>query len=194
MAYVYGLRAKDSAEYFYIGSTKHSLEHRFKQHLDMIRLGRNNNRHLVNKVNKIGVGNIIIEPIHTCGEVERFDVEYQTIHEYLANGAKLTNVKLSASDFEIARIRQEYDEFELEPRHIHGFVDAFENGCSRNGDPMADHLADFIEKAATHLFETHFNDFLVTVYEVMVTAYDESEADRQAASVYQRIFAMLERD
>lgn len=193
MAYVYGLRAADGDAYFYIGSTKHPLTHRLKQHLDMIRLGYNKNRHLVHKVTQVGAENVVIEPLVECDEHERFTREYEIISEFLQAGVRLTNVVVDQRDYEVMRATQEYDEFVLEPRHINAFVDALDLGLRRNGDALHDKLAEVIEEGVLHMARKHTADFLSTIDEIMTDNYEPADANRQTAELHRRVLEVLER-
>lgn len=193
MAYVYGLRANDGTEYFYIGSTKHALQHRLKQHLDYIRLGYNKNRHLCHKVAQVGPENVVIEAIEECGEAERFEREYAHIQAHLGRGVKLTNAVLDARSFELQRQMQEYNEFELQPYHMIAITDAYEFGCTRNGDALHDAFCRVAELMARNIFEKHSDEFLEQIDDVMAAHYEPEEANRQAASLRQRVLALLER-
>lgn len=193
MAYVYGLRAIDGAEYFYIGSTKNTLQRRLRQHLDAVRLGQHKNTHLINKVKKVGVENVVIEPILECADGVRFIREYEEIRAHIKRGVKLTNIRVDETHFEWLRAQEEFDEFILLPHHIHTIVDAFEYGLKRGTHDLANKFMELVETMSVHIFENHFNEFMDTIHEVMANAYEQPESDRQAAGVYTRIFAMLER-
>lgn len=194
MAYIYGLRAKDADSYFYIGSTKHTLEHRLRQHLDMIRLGRNKNRHLVHTVNKIGAENICIEVIEICGELERFNREYVFIQAALEQGVKLTNIIYNQRDFEAARAFEESAEYELIPRHIEGLCLALEGKTTRNGDSLHDRLADLLDELSWYLVRKFPNEYMAWIAEVVPKHYEPEEAERQTANFCKRISEVLERD
>lgn len=192
MAYVYGLRTSHDLDYFYIGSTKNSLSHRLKQHIDYIRLGYNKNHHLVNKVRKVGFENVIIEPIIECDESERFDREYEIITEHLQKGVHLTNVVVNY-EYDVLRQAQEYDEFQLEPHHIEAFADILEAGAKRNGDPLHDRLSDLLEDGVLHMARKHTADFLNMIAEIMTDNYEPVEANRKTAELHKRVLAALER-
>jgi len=95
-AHIYGLREKGASVFFYIGSTKNSPNKRFRQHLTK----RTVNRHLSNKIKKIGkdcVELIIIEKVDLN---QRFSAEYRWIQKYLSEGHPLTNKRLVPAAFE----------------------------------------------------------------------------------------------
>lgn len=195
MAFIYGIRAKDSEEYFYIGSTKHPIEHRLRQHLDQIRRGLNRNHHFVHTVNKVGESNLVIEVIEECPDDDQFVREYEVIHEFVGKGIRLTNVKLAHGDYAALRLQAErdyYDNYELTPRHVYAFLDAYENGVERTGDSLGDHLAEFIEASVKVIFEKRLDEFKAHIPEIMREHFDEQEADRQTADIYRRISEMLE--
>lgn len=194
MAFVYGLRAVDSDAYFYIGSTKHALAHRLKQHLDMIRLGRNRNKHLCRKVNQIGAANVVIEAIEECHELARFDREYAVIQELTARGVKLTNVLLNQPQYELNRQVEEYENYELLPYHFVAMVEAIEGKTVRLGDDsLHDKFADVLDASAWHLARKHLDGWKEMIAECMARHYVPEEAHRQTASLYQRISTVLER-
>lgn len=194
MACVYGLRAKDQDQYFYIGSTKHSPQHRLQQHLDMIRLGRNRNLHLVRKVNQLGAENICIDVIEECKDLVRFEREYEIIQRLLAQGVKLTNIQHNLSQYEIVRQVEEYDNYELFPHHFEAMVAAVEGKTERNGDAIHDMFCDVLDKTSWHLALKHLDGWKEMIAECMVKCYEPEEAKRQTASLYQRISQVLERN
>jgi len=91
MAVVYGLRAKDSDQYFYVGCTKHTAERRLAGHLEAIRNKTMRNRHFVHKAKKIGLENIVADVLEETTEADRFSREEWWIKHLLASGAKLVN-------------------------------------------------------------------------------------------------------
>lgn len=92
MAIVYGLRDKKKKEYFYIGCTRKSVHTRLSEHLAMIRTGYKKNRHFVNKVNKIGVSNIVADVIEVTSNGMQFEREEYWIKYFLGIGYKLVNI------------------------------------------------------------------------------------------------------
>lgn len=92
MCVIYGLRARDSKTYFYIGSTKFTAEYRLRQHLDYIRTGHQTNRHLAHTVRKIGPDNIVVDVIEEVSPEDRFEREKEIIEAYVRQGNELTNL------------------------------------------------------------------------------------------------------
>ena len=43
LAYIYGLRDKNSDKYFYVGSTKHTPQRRWRQHQEQLECGNHHN-------------------------------------------------------------------------------------------------------------------------------------------------------
>jgi hypothetical protein len=127
MCVVYGLRAQDSELYFYIGSTKFTAEKRLSTHLDYIRLGYNSNRHLCNKVNKVGPENVVVDVLEDTNPLDRWAREEVWIDKLIANGHPLTNL-MHSRDFE----RQEtiIDEYDYRSLMITGLLwyDRYQHG------------------------------------------------------------------
>jgi hypothetical protein len=193
MAFVYGLRADGDAEPFYIGSTKNPVERRFKQHLDDIRTGRNKNTHLVRRARKIGADRIVCDVIEECSNADRFEIEYATIRKALDRGVKLTNIIVAQRDFEIRRLTEEYDNYEILPRHIEAILNAVENGLRRDEDSLLNKMRELIESLAHDLIFNHTEETRGLVMEVMAANYDHEEAERQTTGIHQRISEVLER-
>lgn len=194
IARVYGIRSKNTTDYFYIGSTKHSLEIRLKGHIDAIKRGNNKNRHFTNKVKRVGIENLVIELIEECAEEIRFIREYEIIGEYLRRGISLTNKVVSARDFELHRANEEWDNFQLTPFHVVSIVSALESGVPKNGDKLHDAFAGLVEVLAQRIMDVYLEEFKQNIPEIMAIHYDKHEADRQTASLYKRISALLERN
>jgi hypothetical protein len=192
MAFVYGLRAPDEAEYFYIGSTKHPPHVRLKGHIDALRRETNKNRRFASRARRIGFNNILIETIEECSASDRFDREYAIIRDALKRGVHLTNLIVAPRDFELARAHSEYDDFILTPRHIAVMVDAVEFGLPHTGSATHDMLASFIEESSRYLIVERTAEFLELVQEVMDGHYDRDEANRQTEDLRQRVSDVLE--
>lgn len=94
-AFIYGLRAASSNQYFYIGSTRQSLKDRFDGHKSLARTGKHYNRHLMHTMRQIGIEHVICEPIEACPVADQFQREHDLINQYLAEGHALTNLKLT---------------------------------------------------------------------------------------------------
>lgn len=92
MAIVYGLRDKNSATYFYVGSTKYTTAHRLRQHLDNVRNNRNRNAHFTNKAKQIGVDNIVADVLETVADSQQYDSEERWIRSLTLQGVYLTNL------------------------------------------------------------------------------------------------------
>jgi len=96
IAYIYGLRDRSSPNYFYVGSTKHSLAHRWKQHQEQIKSGRNKNRHFTRTVAAIGVSNVVCELLETTIRSQRFERETYWIRLH-----GLTNIRKNPSAIQL---------------------------------------------------------------------------------------------
>ena len=90
--YVYGLRAKDSDQYFYIGSTtRPDFSCRLFGHFRP----DNRNKQIKYKLEAIGRENVVIELIEQTATKERFKREYALIAEYKTKGHPLLNMVLT---------------------------------------------------------------------------------------------------
>lgn len=78
--YIYGLRAQDSNKFFYVGSTKRSLEWRLSKHRNHIVSGLHRNPRFTETVNAIGVDNVTIELIEEVEQDQRFQREAHWIN------------------------------------------------------------------------------------------------------------------
>lgn len=192
MAFVYGFRAKDSNKYFYVGSTKYSIEHRFKQHLDSIRRGRNKNRHFVNKINKVKPENIVIDVIEECTTSVRFEREYAHIQHLLTDGHPLTNI-VYTHEYAKYRTWDECEEEGLSLDRIIQIIDIHERGWRRNGNELHDLLADTAEKIVDTIMGSHFEEFTRNVKDIMSSMRDDKNPDGETNGVYQRLSHFLER-
>lgn len=103
MAFVYGIRAKDSSEYFYVGSTKTTIKRRFKQHLMDVRRGNHCNPHFSNKAKKLGIENVTIDVLEECAEHLRFERELWWIEHLTSQGVKLTNLVHNGMTYAFAK-------------------------------------------------------------------------------------------
>lgn len=101
-AYVYGLRDKDSDRYFYVGSTKQSIQARLHTHQSDARLGRLRNRHLASKLRLLGKS-VVTEVLCETNQAERFIQEEAWISRLLAEGHPLCNHQLTPSIYREAQ-------------------------------------------------------------------------------------------
>ena len=106
-AHIYGLRARDSYRYFYIGSTKYSVEQRWAKHREQLVGGRNHNQHFVRTVNAIGVENVVAELIEIVSE-SRFEREGFWINHFHG----LTNIVKNPDALKLAAKTASADEIE----------------------------------------------------------------------------------
>ncbi len=90
-AWIYGLRARNSTQYFYVGCTRESVIERFEQHLYDVKHGFHKNKHFVNKVRKIGFDNIAYDILETVNLSNQFQAERQWIKKLISEGHKLVN-------------------------------------------------------------------------------------------------------
>lgn len=96
--YIYGLRPKDSSDYFYVGSTKRTVKIRLRQHLDSAKRKRSVNKHLEAKIVKIGLENIACDVLEETSSDQRSVCEYSWITKLRAQGLKLANIQLSEAE------------------------------------------------------------------------------------------------
>lgn len=106
MAVVYGLRAKGSDQYFYIGCTGKTAEERWNDHRHY--MAYNSNRHFVNKVNKIGAGNVVVDTLEVTPVGQQFVREEWWIKHLTASGTKLTNLVHNGFEMEWKREARKY--------------------------------------------------------------------------------------
>jgi len=90
-AIIYGFKTND-CEVFYIGSTKNTKEYRFKQHIELIKNNSHYNKHLANKVKKLGIENVFAIELETVELDRQFTREHELIQQYTKNGIRLTNI------------------------------------------------------------------------------------------------------
>jgi hypothetical protein len=192
MACIYGLRAKNSFLYIYIGSTKYTAMERWKKHQEYIRLGYNRNRHFVNAINKIGVENIAVDVLAECEPSQQFTIEYQLLEQYRALGHPLTNIVYSGSEYALEAQVALYQDYPLRPDHFVTIFDAYFVSLPRTGYWLHDMLCDEIEAIAKYLIDKHFDKYVQMFGECLVGIDCEQEANRQAASLYKRLSAALE--
>lgn len=105
---VYGIRAVDQADYFYIGSTKKTVEERLKEHVSGLKW--NKNLHFVRKVRKIGVERLVIEAVEFVTPENRFEREYAWIRDLTHRGVKLTNIVTDAHTYIASRRQDDHEE------------------------------------------------------------------------------------
>lgn len=111
--YIYGLRAKNSTELFYVGSTKFLPDDRLKAHLYEVETGTHKNKHFANKVKKIGLSNVVVDILEEVTEVDRWRKEQERIANLVRSGVKLTNRIHNGVNFEISDAVAEYENYTL---------------------------------------------------------------------------------
>jgi len=79
--YIYGLRAKDSTTYFYVGSTKRNLDWRLGKHKNHVTSGLHRNPEFTRVVQEIGIDNLVIELLEECAQDQRFQRESYWINK-----------------------------------------------------------------------------------------------------------------
>jgi hypothetical protein len=89
-AQIYGLRDPDNAHYFYVGSTKHSLRHRLKGHIETLR--NNPNLRFVSAMRRVRPERVVIKTLEIVSRDIRFQREAWWIARLLAEGHSLTNL------------------------------------------------------------------------------------------------------
>lgn len=73
--YIYGLKAKDATDYFYVGSTKRDLAWRLGKHKNHINSGLHRNPEFTRVAQEIGLDNLVIELIEEVEQDQRFQRE-----------------------------------------------------------------------------------------------------------------------
>jgi hypothetical protein len=73
--FIYGLRAKDSEQFFYVGSTKRDLQWRLGKHKNHVTSGLHRNPEFTRRAKEIGLDNIVIELIEEVDQDQRFQRE-----------------------------------------------------------------------------------------------------------------------
>lgn len=149
MPYIYGLRPKDCDQYFYIGSTKFSPEQRWSSHISYVKHGLNKNRHFVNKLNQIGIDNVVVDTLAECSKEERFELEYSMVQDYLNHGHKLTNIihtfEQSKAYWNTLIMEQdEYIEYVMRPdvfiKNYNNFLNGNHKACNPSDQSLVDML------------------------------------------------------
>lgn len=92
MAVVYGIRAKDSDQYFYVGCTVKPAQERLKQHMSGVRYDMHANTHFARKVKKVGAPNVALDVLEETEDGQQFEREAWWIQHLLGQGVKLTNI------------------------------------------------------------------------------------------------------
>ena len=98
---IYGIREKTETSYFYVGSTKHSAEARFKTHIKDVKRKRHVNKHFQNKVSFVGASNVTVDVLEEVSTQNRFTAEYQWINKLINAGHPLTNRRLNPWPHEV---------------------------------------------------------------------------------------------
>lgn len=70
--YIYGLRAANSSDYFYVGSTKRDLAWRLSKHANHIASGLHRNQRFTDTFNMIGADNVVIDLLEEVNQDQRF--------------------------------------------------------------------------------------------------------------------------
>lgn len=147
------------------------------------------------KATKIGWDNVVAELLVECACDERFYLEYEWIRKLKALGHPLTNIVYSADEYTTTRQQQSYfDDFILRPDHFVAMFDVYLNGLERTGDRLHDKLCEMIEAWSKTLLEEDLNTYTEMFQEALAKSDDDQEVNKQAAAIYKRISAMLERD
>jgi hypothetical protein len=105
-AAVYGLRAKDSDLYFYVGCSRHDPQDRLVEHLSQAKGGYHANKHFTNKVKKIGSKNVVCDVLELVQPGEQFVAEKTWIEKLKTNGHNLVNRIHNEIEYEVADYRQ----------------------------------------------------------------------------------------
>lgn len=106
---IYGIRAKDQSEYFYVGSTGRPLGRRLSDIRWAAQAGATKNRLLDAKAVEIGVENLVIEALATADKSNRIEIERRTIINCIAQGMPLVNIQLRTEKSKPTSQRQAQD-------------------------------------------------------------------------------------
>jgi hypothetical protein len=159
-SYVYGLRAADSADYFYVGSTKKTPAVRLKEHLAPARLGCNRNLYFVRTVRRVGPENVVADTLQRVCPGEQFVREYEWVARFLNAGARLTNIVTDARTYVSSREQEDYCEEVIEPgRLLAGLASLFDDVPTPNprDQALADKFRDVALVYLRHLL-THYRE------------------------------------
>lgn len=156
-AYIYGLRAKDSYKYFYVGSTKFEVEYRLGQHLYEVKNDTHLNAHFLNKAKKIGVENIVADTLDEIGEDFRFVKESEWIDRLLKDGHPLVNWCYNPDKFTGA-ITEAVDPYTPQ-KLLLGYLTVLDNQPSKAQGPkdqwLLDSLHKIIEDTIRHMLKKY---------------------------------------
>ncbi len=131
---IYGLRAVDSAEYFYVGRTRFDKDKRLAVHLAYARAGKTSNKHLERKLLKVGLDRVVSDVIETVPRELESEREYFWINT-LPN---LCNLKLA----ELPGSYREYSDKVRDPDYFARMLTALERGKRKCPNPKDQQLAD----------------------------------------------------
>lgn len=95
-AFIYGIRNKLTDKYIYVGSTKHSIEHRYNQHVTKIKRGSHENKHLQHLMLQDRIDNFAVELIEIVDEEIRANRETYWIGHHKDT---LVNIQKIASSY-----------------------------------------------------------------------------------------------
>ena len=189
-AIVYGLRESKSKFYFYVGSTKKNKAHRLQAHLQDSINRRHPNRHLQNKINKVGVKNVVIDVLVTCDEISRWEIESRWIKYFNSLGHPLVNIMHNDDHVRgFHTVAENVVDVEIDLTHIELVVRVLEGAYQPTGDSLHDMILQCLTDTCIHILHKHPQELLQHVDELT-----DEQTNGQAAGIRKRILAMLERD
>ncbi len=150
---IYGLRAVDSAEYFYVGRTRFDKDKRLAVHLAYARAGKTSNKHLERKLLKVGLDRVVSDVI----EMVPRDLEAEREYFWINTLPNLCNLKL----VELPGSYREYADKVRDPGYFGQVLTVLEAGKSPCPNPRDQSLAD------------KFYDVAVAASKEMVNRWDE---------------------
>jgi hypothetical protein len=187
MSIIYGMREICKDEYFYVGSTKHSLRHRLQQHKDYMRLGYNKNRHFTNKIKQVGWVNVALDILQECDLQHQFDVEREWIDLLKTSGHPLTNIK-HADEFP-----KQFPQMEINLQHVIDFVDIHNGNILPSGDVLHDKLLHTASRIVDHLFDNHYDVFEEIASALIDETLKHETVDEKTTAICRRVSKELER-
>lgn len=157
MAYVYGLREREFAQYFYVGSTKFEVEYRVSQHLYEVEHGTHANAHFLNKVNRIGLSNVVFDILDEVNEEMRYICESDWIDKLLNDGHPLVNWCYNPDRF--TRVITEADDPYTPQKLLLGYLTVLDSQPSKAQDSrdqwLLNDLHKIIEDTIRHMLKEY---------------------------------------
>ena len=120
LAYIYGLRDKSSDKYFYVGSTKHTPQHRWRSHQGQLKCGHHRNESFVRAVQRIGSDNVVCEPLQIVTVTDRWVAERDWVERFIGENHPLVNRVMVDLNY---RSATDYRNYVLTPMRLRKFYE-----------------------------------------------------------------------